>query len=97
MSLHCIQARPEIGHGTVCIAAATNARQLDRPINAESDHVLRFCSLFDDGRDYSFPCDEAGHVDLDSLSEIERANYFYARGMVGRDFSRPAVVSRATP
>ncbi|NML42328.1 hypothetical protein HHL11_01110 [Ramlibacter sp. G-1-2-2] len=52
---------------------------------------LRYCSLFDSGRGFSFPCDAAGHVDLDSLSEKARNNYLYARALVGRDFSTPTV------
>jgi len=52
---------------------------------------LRFQSLFDSGRGYSFPCDGAGHVDLDGLSDRARNNYLYARAMVGRELSVPAV------
>ncbi|MEY4561369.1 MAG: hypothetical protein RLZZ618_646 [Pseudomonadota bacterium] len=40
-----------------------------------------------------FPCDEAGHVDLDGLSERERIDYLYARAMVGREVSRPEMVA----
>lgn len=54
-------------------------------------YELRFRSLFDEGRAYSFPCDVAGRVDMDSLSERARTNYFYARAVVGREFSVPAV------
>ena len=52
---------------------------------------LRFQSLFDSGRGYSFPCDLEGHVDLDQLSDGVRNNYLYARAMVGRDLAVPAV------
>jgi hypothetical protein len=52
---------------------------------------LRFRSLFDRGRGFSFPCDGAGHVDLDQLTEQARNNYLYARAMVGRELSFPAV------
>lgn len=52
---------------------------------------LRFHSLFDGGRALAFPCDSAGQVDLDALSERARTNYFYARTTVGRDFSVPTV------
>ena len=52
---------------------------------------LRFQSLFVSGRGYAFPCDPAGHVDLDSLSERARNNYFYARAMVGRELAVPAL------
>ena len=52
---------------------------------------LCFRSLFDGGRGYAFPCDCSGHVNLDTLSERARSNYFYARAMVGRELSMPAV------
>lgn len=52
---------------------------------------LCFRSLFDSGRGYAFPCDQAGRVDLDHLSERARNNYFYARAMVGHELAVPAV------
>ena len=52
---------------------------------------LRFASLFDEGRGLSFPCDQAGHVDLDSLSDRARANYFFARSAIGHEFRCPDV------
>ncbi|HSV36009.1 MAG TPA: hypothetical protein VLI46_10660 [Ramlibacter sp.] len=52
---------------------------------------LRFQSLFDSGRGYAFPCDPSGQVDLDGLSERARTNYLYARAMVGRELSVPAL------
>lgn len=54
-------------------------------------HELRFRSLFDEGRAYAFPCDAEGRVDMDSLSQRSLHNYLYARSLVGRDFSMPAV------
>lgn len=53
---------------------------------------LRFQSLFNEGRALAFPCDAAGHVDIDSLSPHARCNYFYARTVIGRDFAMPAVM-----
>lgn len=58
-----------------------------------SGHELRFMSLFREGRGLSFPCDPDGGVHLDELSERARANYFYARAVVGREFATPAVVA----
>lgn len=55
------------------------------------DFELRFTSLFDEGRGFSFPCDEQGRVDLDGLSDRARANYFFARSVIGRDVAHPAV------
>ena len=52
---------------------------------------LRFCSLFNEGRGLSFPCDANGNVNLDALSQRARLNYFYARTVIGREFSMPAV------
>ena len=52
---------------------------------------LRFQSLFDAGRGFSFPCGPTGQVDLDGLSERARNNYFYARAMVGRELAVPAL------
>jgi hypothetical protein len=54
-------------------------------------YELRFQSLFDEGRGYAFDCDAAGHVDIDGLSERARANYYYARTCIGREFTVPAV------
>lgn len=52
---------------------------------------LCFRSLFDSGRGFAFPCDGHGRVDLDALSEQARTNYLYARAMVGRELTLPAV------
>jgi hypothetical protein len=54
-----------------------------------SHFELRFAPLFDAGRGYAFPCDAAGNVDIDGLTDRARANYFYARTTVGRDFQAP--------
>ena len=56
-----------------------------------SAYQLCFRSLFHSGRGYAFPCDNSGQVDLDHMSERARNNYFYARAMVGRELSPPAV------
>lgn len=54
-------------------------------------YELSFRSLFSEGRGYAFPCDAAGHVDIDALSFRARQNYFYARTVIGREVSMPAV------
>ena len=56
-----------------------------------NDFQLCFRSLFDSGRGYFFPCDGQGKVDLDHLSERSRTNYLFARAMVGRELSVPAI------
>ena len=65
---------------------------------AESSGRFRLCfrSLFDHGRGYAFPCDCNGLVVLDELSERVRDNYFYARAMVGRELTVPAIEPEAT-
>jgi hypothetical protein len=57
----------------------------------ESVYEVRFQSLFNEGRALAFPCDAAGHVDLDALGSQALGNYLYARAMVGREFATPAV------
>ena len=54
-------------------------------------YELHFRPLFRERRGYAFPCDAAGHVDMDRLSDMARNNYLYARMGVGREFSVPAV------
>lgn len=52
---------------------------------------LRFQSLFHEGRALVFPCDRKGRVDLDTVSDRSRDNYFFARAMVGREYAMPFV------
>lgn len=59
--------------------------------NACTSYQLRFASLFHSGRGYAFPCDDKGRVDLDTMSERARNNYFYARAMIGKELAVPAV------
>jgi hypothetical protein len=54
-------------------------------------YVLRFQSLFNEGRAYAFPCDAKGQVDLDALSERARNNYLYARAVIGLEVAMPEV------
>lgn len=60
-----------------------------------SAYELRFRSLFDEGRGLAFPCDAVGRVDVDALTERARHNYFFARALIGRDYTAPAVLPRA--
>lgn len=59
-----------------------------------SNYEIRFQSLFHEGRALCFPCDDQGHVALDSLSERARDNYLYARAVVGREYAYPRVSAR---
>jgi hypothetical protein len=52
-------------------------------------HELRFTALLETGRGCAFPCDAAGNVDLDGLTDRSRAEYFYARTTIGREFRSP--------
>jgi hypothetical protein len=66
-------------------------RRQDNMKESPTPFQLRFQSLFDPGRGYAFPCDQHGQVDMNGLSETARNNYLYARAMVGREVSTPAV------
>jgi len=59
----------------------------------QARYELRFTGLFNRGRGFAFPCDSAGNVDVNELTEGERSNYFFARAVVGIELSAP-VVSR---
>jgi hypothetical protein len=65
---------------------------MNTPTLLPAGFELHFQSLFNEGRGLAFPCDAAGHVDLDTLSERARCNYIFARRAVGRDFAHPAVL-----
>lgn len=54
-------------------------------------HELRFQSLHRQGRGWAFPCNAQGDVDLDRLSERARNNYFFARALMGHDYTYPCV------
>jgi hypothetical protein len=59
-------------------------------------YELRFDPLVPVDRAYVFPCDAQGHVDMDALSERVRADYLYARAMIGRETAAPRVRSTRT-
>lgn len=61
------------------------------PKGDSCSHLLRFTSLHDRGRAIAVPCDQAGNVDIDSLSQRLRNTYFGARTLVGREYSCPVV------
>lgn len=62
--------------------------------DAEAAYELRFCSLFDEGRGLSFPCDAFGQVQLDGLGPKARHNYLYARAVIGLEYAMPVVHPR---
>ena len=57
-------------------------------------YEIRFKPLFRE-RGFSFPCDEAGRVELDALSDRARENYLYARAVVGVEYAHPVVCPAA--
>ena len=59
--------------------------------SAQDQFQLCYRSLFGYGRGYAFPCDPAGKVDMNQLSENMRNNYLFARAMVGRELQAPAI------
>ena len=62
------------------------------PVQAAASYVIRFQSLFHEGRALAFPCDREGRVDLDKVNERLRNNYLFARAMLGREFAMPVVL-----
>jgi hypothetical protein len=50
---------------------------------------LLFQSFGDEDRGMVFPCDAAGRVDMDQMSDATRNNYLFARALMGRDFTAP--------
>ena len=64
------------------------------PSASPSAFDIWFASLFNEGWGLLFPCDEAGHVQIDALSERGRSDYFFARAMLGREYALPRVLCR---
>ena len=61
------------------------------PTEAACSHLLRFASLYDPGRALAVPCNAAGIVDMDSLTQRLRITYLGARALVGREYACPTV------
>ena len=60
--------------------------------HSDARFEIRFESLHRPGMGMAFPCDEHGGVNVDALPQRARSNYLFARAMVGREFTYPAVV-----
>ena len=58
---------------------------------AATGFEIRFRSLLREGRSLTFPCDREGRVDLDTMSERARNDYFFACATVGRDYAMRVV------
>jgi hypothetical protein len=66
---------------------------MKQPSHLPSMHYeIRYQPLTGRGPELSFPCDAAGNVPLDALSDRARDNYLYARAVVGREYATPAVL-----
>ena len=78
-------------HAAEPITVAAQLRPAGDVHDDQGPFVLHFHSLFHTGRDFAFPCDAQGHVDLDGMSDRIRNNYLYARAMIGREVSWPSV------
>jgi hypothetical protein len=59
----------------------------------EVRYEIRYQPLSGHGPVLAFPCDAEGHVQIDSLSERARANYLYARAVVGLEYASPTVLA----
>ncbi|HUG21351.1 hypothetical protein [Piscinibacter sp.] len=58
---------------------------------SNAHYEIRYQPLSGQGPQLAFPCDAQGQVQIDSLSERARANYLYARAVVGREYAAPAL------
>jgi len=58
---------------------------------ASSRFELHFQSLFLNGRALAFPCDAAGQVQWQAMSERARASFLRALESVGIEFAQPDV------
>ena len=66
-------------------------REGETTTNHTTAYELCFHSLLATERGLSFPCDAAGRVDMDTLTDKARDDYLYARTVVGRVFRPPSV------
>jgi hypothetical protein len=62
-----------------------------QPVESLARYELRFQSLFHSGRGLAFPCDSAGEVLWDRMTERARESFLRAQQGVGRDYASPAV------
>lgn len=74
----------------MAIMAPTQAHAVS-PQGQGDAFELVFAALDAPGAGLCFPCDAAGHVDLDRLSDSQRNRYLYARAVVGRALDWPTV------
>lgn len=58
-----------------------------------AEYTLVYLSFHGEGC-FAFPCDKAGTVEMNGLSDRARNDYLLARVLVGRQFRSPMVVCR---
>lgn len=63
--------------------------QLENP-----GYELHFESLDGTARGFALPCDARGQVDMDNLESTVLHHYLFARAVIGKMFSLPAVRPR---
>lgn len=54
-------------------------------------YELHFQSMLQRSRDWTFPCDSEGHVDMNAMTERDRINYLFARALMGIDLDLPRI------
>ena len=67
------------------------SHQLRHGTHAQQGFVLRFVPCSVDKPCLAFPCDSAGHVDMDDLSQRELNDYLFARALRDREYISPVV------
>ena len=67
-----------------------NTEQIIVPLST-ARYELRFQSLFHSGRGLTFPCDHAGEVSWETMTEAARKSFLRAQDGVGREYASPAV------
>lgn len=65
-----------------------NANALAR---RDAQFELRFGSLYEPGRAYTFPCDADGHVSVERLPQRQQQSFLRVRQLVGREFAAPVI------
>jgi hypothetical protein len=83
--------RPGRSPESSCLAEVIMPVQPLQPAESLARYELRFQSLFHSGRGLAFPCDSAGEVLWDRMTERARASFLRAQESVGRDYAAPAI------
>jgi hypothetical protein len=71
--------------------AGTHSKQSHERYSATEEFRLSFEPLNRHATAYEFPCDANGNVALDAADDGMRMRYWYARGLIGRDYGLPRI------